>query len=212
MRNAILVALLTFLGVGQAFPQQPGELFKQTSPERQHSLVENSLVTKGANEDARLLEASQFDDLTGALRALKAGAQVDARDKDGWWPLKWAAYGGFPEMAKLLLEKGADVNARDDGGWCCLHTSAEMGHLDIAQILLDRGADVNAPNQSGLTPLMSAISTSRSQIANLMIEKQADLEAKTQNGWTPLICAAALGAAGNRPLAPEERSKSEKSG
>ena len=47
---------------------------------------------------------------------ISKGADVNAKDKDGWTPLHEATMGGHKEVAELLIVKGADVNAKDEGG------------------------------------------------------------------------------------------------
>ena len=45
---------------------------------------------------------------------IEKGAEVNARDTDGWTPLMLAAMNSStPEIVQLLLEKGAEVNARN---------------------------------------------------------------------------------------------------
>jgi len=44
---------------------------------------------------------------------LKAGADLEAPDKDGWMPLQWAAgWSEPPAVVKALLDAGADLEAR----------------------------------------------------------------------------------------------------
>jgi hypothetical protein len=45
---------------------------------------------------------------------LEAGANVNARDHQGWTPLHSAAAQASAALAELLLEAGANINARDD--------------------------------------------------------------------------------------------------
>ena len=66
--------------------------------------------------------------------------------------LSWAALGGSPATAKLLLERGADA----DGG--ALHAAAASARLDMVRLLIDAGADVDRrdPN-TGRAPLHAAV-------------------------------------------------------
>jgi len=47
---------------------------------------------------------------------LDAGADVNARDGDGWTPLHWAILASNYDTARFLLEHGAEANARSEGG------------------------------------------------------------------------------------------------
>ncbi|MER3461247.1 MAG: hypothetical protein C4303_09285, partial [candidate division GAL15 bacterium] len=50
-------------------------------------------------------------------RAVQKGAKVDARDKNGWNPLHYAAaFNSNPEVILTLLELGANPKAKSDGG------------------------------------------------------------------------------------------------
>ena len=53
-------------------------------------------------------------DITEQL--IKAGADVEGKNKDGTTPLHQAAFMGKSEIARILLQNGADVDARDDNG------------------------------------------------------------------------------------------------
>jgi ankyrin repeat protein len=65
-----------------------------------------------------------------------------------------AAYEGYPEVAKLLIEAGADVNKRaSEGYFNPLLYAAYSGNLEVVRILLKAGADVNARVQDYLNPL-----------------------------------------------------------
>ncbi|NCG57103.1 MAG: hypothetical protein GWP35_09400 [Proteobacteria bacterium] len=74
---------------------------------------------------------------------LEKGAEVNARDTDGFTPLMWAARSSTPEIVQLLLEKGADVNARTTGGFTPLMVAAGNSKgksAEIKQLLIDAGA------------------------------------------------------------------------
>ena len=48
---------------------------------------------------------------------LDRGADIDARDKNGWAPLHFAAaFSEVPTVVELLLDRGADATTRDSEG------------------------------------------------------------------------------------------------
>ena len=72
------------------------------------------------------------------------GADVTAKDNNGWTVLHWAASCGHLEVVKWLIEHGADVTAKDKDGWTVLHSAAFGGHLEVVKWLVEHGADVTA--------------------------------------------------------------------
>ena len=51
----------------------------------------------------------------GVRAALDAGADLEARHKDGWTPLLYAArHNSNPEVVQVLLDAGAALEARDE--------------------------------------------------------------------------------------------------
>jgi len=87
---------------------------------------------------------------------LEAGADVEARDRDGQTVLHRAAQ-HFPPEAQLLLAAGADKNARDEHGSTPLHTAVLASSLEAVSALLEAGADVSAVDMRKNTPLYQAI-------------------------------------------------------
>ena len=50
---------------------------------------------------------------TEVVKALiEAGADVNAKDNDGWTVLSWACTKNNKDIAQLLIENGANVNAK----------------------------------------------------------------------------------------------------
>ena len=148
-------------------------------------------------------------DLAQVQRAVRCGADVNARTLGGVTPLHWAAsYVDDPAFVAFLLDQGADVNARDKNNWTPLHRAlAETSNPSVIARLLDRGADVNAvadnisrtsflgfitmsEAKGGGTPLMLAVRlTSDLQIFTLLLDAGADPKAGDANGVTPLLLA-----------------------
>lgn len=93
-----------------------------------------------------------------------AGADVKARDWEGWTPLHNVGHArgetttdneneGYIGCAQSLLTAGADINARDMEGYAPAHIACLGGHIGIAAALLADGADFEARNDEGETPL-----------------------------------------------------------
>ncbi len=86
-------------------------------------------------------------------RCLVAGADLEARDEDGWTPLLHSAAAfGSSKTVQALVEAGADVEARDEVGQTPLHRAARSGPLETVQVLLDAGADPGAQDKNGKFP------------------------------------------------------------
>lgn len=57
-----------------------------------------------------LLEAAKDGNMLVLKTALEKGANVNARDKNGWTAFMWASKNGHSEIVDFLKEKGADTN------------------------------------------------------------------------------------------------------
>src|SRR4030043_337340 len=75
---------------------------------------------------------------------IKAGIDINAKDKNGITALGFASAHGNVELARLLIEKGADVNIKDNNGiTALLYLALHNGDLDVARLLIEKGANVN---------------------------------------------------------------------
>lgn len=93
------------------------------------------------------------------LRSLLAnGADVNARDKEGYSALMVAVSNGSPTSLSILLSAGADVNARSNNGTTALTEAAARGKVDATQVLLDHHANPTLRNEDGQTALGIAMS------------------------------------------------------
>jgi hypothetical protein len=97
---------------------------------------------------------------------LEAGANPNARDKEGATPLHIAVqHGNAIEVAIALIEKGADVNAQESNGQTPLHRAANYGHKDACRILVERGANKDIADENG----RKAIDQCRNDIQTMIV-------------------------------------------
>ncbi len=137
-----------------------------------------------------LFEGCKEGDFNKVRLAINFGAEVRAKDNNGWTPLHYASYYNHIEIAKLLIERGTDVNAKGNGGGRTpLHVASTYNSIKIVELLIERGADVEAKDNDGWTPLYYASSWNRIAMAELLIDAGADVNVKDDRGYTPLYVA-----------------------
>ena len=148
---------------------------------------------------------------------LAAGADVNARDRNGNTPLLFATEmlgGGAdespaskdPGVVTLLLEAGAEVNARNEVRSTPLHNAAWGKRVELATnsadlvenppivaALLVAGADANARDNGGSTPLHHAAAIEGLETVAMLLDAGADIQARDNSGNSPLLRAADYG-------------------
>jgi ankyrin repeat protein len=108
-----------------------------------HGLPEyNRMIPHGA--DTALMFAARVGDLTSATILVEGGANVNDHDAWGVSATTLAAFSGFGDVARYLLEKGADPN-QDSAGFTALHCAIMRRDEQTVAALLARGANPNAP-------------------------------------------------------------------
>jgi len=90
-----------------------------------------------------LLSAAGSGCIDVARLLVDRGANVNAKDADGWTPLIKAAQAGHADTVQLLMDHGADMTAADSNGRTAWMFAAMGGHTDIADIF--KRARANAP-------------------------------------------------------------------
>ncbi|KAG2488938.1 hypothetical protein HYH03_012559 [Edaphochlamys debaryana] len=150
-------------------------------PDPWQAAVVRELIAAGANVNLRdavktntsaLGWAVRFNASAEVVRALaKAGADTEARDKDGLLPVHWALALQLDALTKVLLPyrpKGAEPLGQ--AAEATLLRAVQSGDLDLADLLIGAGAGKKAADEKGLTPLHHAA-------------KAGSMRA---DGWTPL--------------------------
>ena len=143
--------------------------------------------TKAKAPDISIIKAAQEGNIEAVKQHLAAGADVNAKDENGWTPLNSAAVKGRNQIVKLLIEKGADLNAGTP-----LIYAATDGHMEVIELLIANGADVNAKanDQLGGTALHMTANLGHKKVVELLVAAGADVNAKMLHGMTPLHFAA----------------------
>ena len=150
--------------------------------------IQNELQTQEPKPADRAVVPDPNAILSDVTALLEAGADLKARDENGWTPLHVAAASSEnPGIVTALLEAGADLKARDENGWTPLHVAAASSeNPGIVTALLEAGADLKARDQFGQTPLhMAAASSENPSIVAALLEAGSDPKARDQGGKTP---------------------------
>ncbi len=163
-----------------------------------------------------MLTAANNGNWTLVKKLVKRGADLQAKDKDGWTVLHYAAEKGHLDTVKWLVEKGAKLQAKDNHGetaldwtsnnevkkWLREHVAINNDNMfkaahdqnwTLVKKLVEKGADLQAKDNSGRTVLHFAAMSGDLDTVKWLVEKGADLQAKDNEGLTVLHWAANYG-------------------
>ncbi len=100
---------------------------------------------------------------------LNAGANINARNKEGETPLFWAVRKCHAHVVEVLLAQNADINAAESNNLRTpLHEAVLHGHREITGMLQAKGADLALKDKLGRTPLTIAVELGHTEIADLL--------------------------------------------
>lgn len=121
---------------------------------------------------------------------LERGADVKAKDREGWTALMYAASEGHLEIAKLLVEKCRESLKQTCLGWkkwSALAFAAKNGHDTLVKWMLEFGADTRV--DGGSTLLMQLCLSGKAGVETLrgLMASPTDVSASDEGGSTLLM-------------------------
>lgn len=141
-------------------------------------------ISEGPQEE--LFEAAKAGDIRGVSQALAAGADINAKDNEGYTALMEAGDNNHADIAKLLLERGANPNVECALGLTALMGAAMNNGSEVVDLLLGHGAEINARSKYGSTALMYAAFSNASAAAKALLERGAEIHETDNSGKTAL--------------------------
>jgi len=173
--------------------------------------------------DISIHQAANDGNIEAVKQALNDGADVNAKEDNGFTPLHEAANQGHKEIVELLIAKGANVNAKDEKGYTPLDQSALWGHKEIFYLLSKHGGKTKRKLEAAGKPtepvaeaaqpepqtaktadasLWEAAMFGKIEAAKKAIADGANVNAKKEDGQTPLHFAvvAALDSGDNKVI------------
>jgi beta-lactamase regulating signal transducer with metallopeptidase domain len=134
------------------------------------------IVTKvDSIADTQLLRAALSGNARRAESAIRAGADVNMRSKNGLTVLTVAARAEDMRMLNLLLDHGADVHLRSPREGNALIAAGRRGHLHAVAALIEHGATVNEVVPEYGTPLVASVRTGHFEVVKYLVEHGADV-------------------------------------
>lgn len=142
--------------------------------------------------NSRLLLAVRYGEKDDVLKAIKEGANVNAKDEKNNTPLHLAADTGVKEIVEILLENGANIYAENKDKEIPLHMACmDYNKEGTVRLLLEKDPlTVHAKSEFLWTPLNIAASYGLKNIIKLLISRNANVNTQQWDGKTPLHFAA----------------------
>lgn len=149
-----------------------------------------------ADPDAHLLRAAEAGDTDAVAVALRAGADIEARDEHGRTALLLAATFDRVPVAEVLVAMGADADALDDRHDTPWLVTGVTGSVAMLETLLPADPDLTIRNRfGGLSPIPAS---ERGHVAYVrrVVRTGVDIDHVNDLGWTALLEAVILGDGG----------------
>ncbi len=157
------------------------------------AMSEDSQNASQQDADAQLLRAASAGDADDVAAALRAGADIEARDERRRTALLIAATEDHVDVARLLVDLGANPDALDDRHDTPWLVTGVTGSVAMLETLLPANPDLTIRNRYGGISVIPA--SERGHVAYVRRVVQTDIDVNHVNdlGWTALLEAVILG-------------------
>ncbi|KAH8370818.1 hypothetical protein KR093_005100 [Drosophila rubida] len=166
----------------------------------EHELDDLSVNVNGlepSSGELALTAAARHGCVDAVNILMSRGAQIEARNRQGYTALWLAVKEGHWNVVEQLLQRGALVDEPlGQARKTPLMIAAEEGHLELLELLLARGAALEAEDHEGFTALSWACLRGHLTAAKCLVEHGCNRQHEDHNGRTALDLAAYQGAAG----------------
>ena len=153
-------------------------------------------AARPADPDAALLQAAEVGDANAVAIALRAGANIEARDAHDRTALLLAATYDQVPVANVLVAMGASPNALDDRHDTPWLVTGVTGSVAMLEALLPANPDLKIRNRfGGLSPI-PASERGHIDYVRRVVLTGVDLNHVNDLGWTALLEAVILGDGG----------------
>ncbi len=96
------------------------------------------------------------------------GADLNAKNNQGWTPLMWAAECGGANIVRILLNHGADALVKDRDGDTALMIAVYHGNEEIVKLLLNKDDRVRMKDYNGRNALSIAKARGHENIERIL--------------------------------------------
>ena len=155
--------------------------------------IEKLVLAHKQEKNWMLFQACDHRQINIIHLLLRAGADINYLNHNGYTCLIAAARAGHTNVVKHLVEAGANKIIQNHYGDTALIAAAQAGHYKTVAILLQAGPneiDLDLQNVTRNAALHMAVKYGLYKVVKKLIKAGADIEAPNGNGRTPLILAA----------------------
>ncbi len=149
-----------------------------------------------SDANATLLRAAADGDADLVARALRAGADIEARGEDGRTALLHASIGDHVAAARVLVARGADPDGLDDRHDTAWLVTGVTGSVEMLETLLPAEPDLTIVNRFGGVSVIPASERGHVDYVRRVVQTGIDVDHVNQLGWTALLEAVILGDGG----------------